>query len=94
MFEQMLSVVYGTFGQQATINGKTITVIKDSELLPYGELIQILDNQHVFNVKESDLPERPRRGDIITMNETDYMIERVLPTVRSGEYALLVSYGS
>ena len=93
MFEQMLSVVYGTFGQQATINGKTITVIKDSELLSYGELIQIVDNQHVFNIKESDLTERPRRGDVVTMAGTDYMIERVLPTVRSGEYALLVSHG-
>jgi len=89
--DKMLDIVFRQFGKSGTVANQPAIIIQDSELLAYGDLVQVVDGQHIFNVREIELNERPRRGDLIALSDKTYTIERVLPTIRSGEFAILAS---
>ena len=96
-FANMVADVYVALGRDAKYEGEDdadCSVIVSYDLTQWGDTIQVQNNMAMISVQKSEVPERPRRGDVFTLaTGQEYNVERVM---RSDEYEhriLVVSDG-
>ena len=88
-FDSMFAVCYSTFGEAATYDGGSVTVVLDHNMSQWGDQVSVAVGRVALSVRKSEVPERPARGEAFTVDAKVYRVESTIRET-SHEWALLV----
>lgn len=84
---------YQVFGRPAVHTGRDLidtdcTVVLSFDLSRWGDVINVGSDQVMVNVRRSELPKRPGRGDTFTLSDVRLTVDQMLSATEY-EYMML-----